>query len=81
MNTERLVKQGRLRELEATRRELSINIDGNVKAVKALLALSSVTPVEQLDLESALTSLDEALKKQRELKAVKADIAKIEDEL
>lgn len=81
MNAERAVLKGHLSDLKKRKMELDLSIDANVKAAKALLAGSSITPIEQIDIEGAEVNLREAAALKRERAEVLAKIAKIEQEL
>lgn len=81
MNTERAILKGHLSDLKERKMKLELQIDANIKAAKVLLAGSSVTPIDRIDIEGAYINLKEAAElKQKRAQAV-ADIAKIEQEL
>lgn len=67
MNSERAILKGHLSDLKKRKMDLDLKIDANIKAAKALLAASAITPIERIDVEGACVNLQEAcaLKKQR----------------
>ena len=79
--SERLILKGRLSDLKSRKMDLDLRIDANVKAAKALLAGSSVTPIDQMDIEGAAVNLKEAASLKKERAQILTDISKIEQEL
>lgn len=70
-----------LARLKQKKIELSLSADASIKAAKELLATSSITPLHEIDLQTAALHLEHAIKDQAWLATVLADIRKIEREL
>ncbi len=81
LKTERLILRGKLAELKQEKMRLATALDANVKAAKAPLAASMVTPLAELDLATAHANLSEALEQQRNYRELCAKIAELEQEL
>lgn len=81
LNDERAILMSHLSGLKDRMRDLSLRIDGNLKATKALLATSAVKPIEQIDIEAAAVNLKEAVTLKEQRRQVIIDIKKIEQEL
>jgi hypothetical protein len=79
--SERLILKGYLSDLKLKRMQLETRISANVKAAKALLAGSSITPIAKIDIEGAAVNLSEAAILKNELTDVLAKIAIAEEEL
>ncbi len=81
LRTERLILRGKLAELKQQKMQLATALDANIKAAKAPLAASAVTPLVDLDLATAHANLSEALEQQRRYRELCRQIAELEKEL
>lgn len=79
--SERLALKGKLTELRKKKMSLATKADANIKAGKNLLSMSSVTPLEDIDLQAALVLLGDAKKYQDEYHDICEQIKTIEKEL
>ena len=79
--SERLQLKGMLSDLKQKKMKLATGADANVRAMRNILATASVSPLSEIDLESALIHLTEARQQQEDYFRVCADIKKIEKEL
>lgn len=73
--------QQQLRLLKDRRLELTLSADASIKAAKEILALSSVTPLMEIDLEKASRHLAHASADQAQLAVILDQIRTIEREL
>lgn len=71
----------KLDQLKRRKLELSLSADASIKAAKRLLALSDVSPLQEIDLRTASAHLEHAIKDQGELEQVMAQIRTVEREL
>lgn len=81
MNTENVIRKGRLADLRQQRMDLTVRIRGNLKAAKQLLVMSSIDPIEEIDVPAANVSMAEASKQYHELAEINRKIAALEREL
>jgi hypothetical protein len=79
--SERLQLKGMLHDLKLKKMRIVTAADANIKAVRNLLATASITPLEEIDLRSALIHLQEAVDQQKQYLETCNDIVKIEKEL
>ena len=70
-----------LDKLKRKKIELSLSADASISAAKSLLATSSISPLHEIDLKTAHSHLEHAIKDQDELTRVLSDIRKVEREL
>lgn len=78
---ERAILKGHLADLKMRKMELDTGISANIKAVKSFLAGAAITPLDKIDLESALVNLTEAVRMKKDRAEVIAKIAAVDEEL
>ncbi|WP_028314681.1 hypothetical protein [Desulfatibacillum aliphaticivorans] len=81
MNTQRAIIKGHIADLKPKKIELAGRIAANLRAVKNTLAASTVTSIEQLDIEGAAVHLSEAASLKAEYLETCGKIAALESEL
>lgn len=70
-----------LSKLKQRKMALQLGADASIRAAKELLATSSVTPLQDIELKDAAAHLGQAIESQDALTEVLATIRKIEREL
>ena len=78
---ERLILRGKREELNARRLELASRIEAEISAIKEKLALSSVTPIERIDLDGVLVHAKDCARAKKEYLKILDDIRRIDEEL
>jgi hypothetical protein len=73
--------KGLLTERSATREEMITKVKSNIRSCKALLALSDLTPVNEIRIDAAIATLSEARACQERYNEASEQIADIEREL
>lgn len=81
MNTAIATLKATLSALKMRKMDLDVQIGGYIKDAKTLLALASIRPIDQIDIEGACATLAAARDLKNERAKVMADIATIEQEL
>ncbi len=81
MNTEIAALKSHLSDFKMRKMDLEIKIDAKIKAAKNLLAASAIKPIDQIDVESAATRLQEAAALKKKRAKIMEGIEKIEQEL
>ena len=81
MSQETLILEAHMGRLKLRKMEIETAIGGNIKATKALLAASSVTPIAKIDVIGAATNLNEAVALKKELDDVIEKLLNISEEL
>lgn len=81
MSEERLILKGRYLDLKQKRIDIALQINTQIKAIKNLLAASSVSPIADIDIEGVAALAVEARDLKMKYMEICHDIAKIEKEL
>ena len=81
MSEERLILKGRYMDMKQKRIDLTLRINAQIKAIKNLLASSSVSPIAEIDLEGVAVLAVEARDLKTKHMEICCDIAKVEKEL
>jgi len=81
MNLERAALKGELAGLKENKTSLVLKIDANIRAAKALLSMSAIKPIDEIDVDGAAVQLSEASALKVKLSGVVAKITAIEKEL
>jgi len=81
MSEERLILKGRYMDMKQKRIDLALQINTQIKAIKNLLASSSVSPIAEIDLEGVAVLAAEARDLKTKHMEICCDIAKVEKEL
>lgn len=77
----RLELKGMLQDLKQKRMNLAISADAKMKAIRHMLATSSITPISEIDCESIAFIANELLRVKEQYMLILEDIKKIEKEL
>ena len=81
MSEERLILKGKYLDLKQKKIDLALQINTQVKAIRNLLAASSVSPIAEIDLEGVAALAVEVRDLKRRYMEICHDIARIEKEL
>ena len=77
----RLELEGMLNRLKMKRMELATKADVKIRAIKQILNMSAITPINEIDIEGVHTLADELYNLKIEMIKNLADAGKLEKEL